>query len=114
MRPTPVSIGDLNQRIIVYTQTSSGVDDYNMPILTTGTGVNRWASVKVKPNSYEIEGSNATEYHDLYEIKVRANLTITQGDRVDFGNVTLQVVGVDYSDKNYYIIKAIGTNVSLV
>lgn len=113
MRPTPISIGDLNQRVTFYSQATSGVDAYNMPKISTGSAVERWASVVVKPKGYRKEGSEAIEYHDTYEIKVRRPLSIAQGDRVDFDSLTLNVIGVNYSDKNYLIIQATGRNASI-
>ena len=106
MRPKPISIGDFNQRVTFYTQTTSGVNAFGNPELSLGSGVVRWADVAEKMNTYTRE-DGGIEYQNEYIITVRRPLTVAEGDRVDFNSLECHITSIEVTQATYYILKAV-------
>ena len=106
MRPKGISIGDFNQRVTFYTQSTSGVNSFGNPILSTGTGVVRWADVSEKMNTYTRE-DGGIEYQNEYKITVRRPLTVSEGDRVDYNDLQCHITSIEVTQATYYVLKAV-------
>ena len=107
MRPKQISIGDLNLRVTIYNVSEGARNAIGNPIEVESAGVERWANVKAKPQSYVLEGGGV-EYNDEFEITLRKPLALVAGDRIDFDGQQLRVVNVLSSDLVMMTVKAVG------